>query len=303
MISYKRIKLEHLSKKEKQIYSKMLFPGIEHPSINPHFLDPNESQMVFAAHLQKKPIALLIGKPVTADVWEVASLFVDPTYRRRKIATHLLAQFEKELIKKKVTSVLLNYPHKLLNELDPFLTHVGWEGRKVFALECYFQNVQEFHPPWFEREYRQKSGDYSFFPWNELSDKEKETLVGKVKTGRFPIYYDPFQRESFEPNSSFGLRYKGELVGWSLTHEVKPNLLDFYCLYSEIEQQTKGAPILLLIHSIKGSQKHPFSARFFVNFKQVPLRWIRTVARRLAPYATQVTLYHQAWKSLVKKSE
>lgn len=303
MTTFERIKLEHLTKKEKQIYKKMLSPGIEHPAIDPKFLDPEESQIAIGAFIKKKPIGLLIGKPMGDKVWEIASLFVDPEYRRRKIGTHLMGEFEKEIKHKKISSLIFNYPNRLIPEIDPFLNSLGWGGRHAFAVECFFQDVRDFHPPWFDRVYKEKNKDFEFFPWQKLPLEEKQKLLEKEQSGRFPSYYNPFQRKDFDPNTSFGLRYKGELAGWCITQEFEPKFLDFFCLYSNYDLQTKGIPIQLLIHSIKAAQNTPFSARFFINFKQVSMRWIRTVAKRLAPYATRVTLYHQAWKSLVKKIE
>lgn len=303
MVSYERIKLEHLTKKEKQIYTHLLCPGVDHPATPPRFLDPHESQIVIAALDHQNPIALVIGMPVADGVWEIASLFVEPQFRRRHIGSNLVKQLEKELKRKESLSLLFNYRHALLPEMDPFLRKLGWEGRKVFALECFFQNTRDFHPPWFDRIYKRKNPKFQFFPWGELTDEEKTSLIKKEESGRFPAYYNPFQRGTFEPQTSFGMRYQGEVVGWCITHEYKPQFLEFFCIYSHYDLQAKGIPMQLLIHSIKASQKSPFSARFFVNFKQVSLRWIRTVAKRLAPYATHVTLYHQAWKTLVKKPE
>lgn len=303
MTTFERIKLEHLTKKEKQIYKGMLCPGIEHPATDPQFLNPEEPQIAIGAFIRKKAIGLLIGKPMGDKVWEIASLYVDPQHRKHKIATHLMAEFEKELKHKKISSLIFNYPNRLIPEIDPFLKSLGWEGRQAFALECFFQDVRDFHPPWFDRVYKEKKKDFEFFPWKDLISEEREKLVEKEQSGRFPTYYNPLQRKTFESHTSFGLRYKGELAGWCITQEYKPKSIDFFCLYSNYELQSKGLPIQLLIHSIQAAQAYPFSARFFVNFKQVSMRWIRTVAKRLAPYATTVTLYHQAWKSLVKKIE
>ena len=300
MISYDRIKLEHLSKKEKQIYKGLLCPGVDHPEQDPHFFDPEIPQIGIAAVFQKKPIGLLIGRYVDTGVWEIISLFVEPEHRRRKIGTHLMKALEKELKPKNLNSLLFNYKNDLIPLLDPFLAQLDWDGRKSFALECFFEDTRKFHPAWFDRQYKLKNPEFEFFPWKDLKNGEKEELLKQKESGRFPVYYDPFQRGTFEPHTSFGLRYNGRLAGWCLTHEIKPHFLDFFCLYSDYDLQAKGVPIQLLIHSIKAAQNTPFSARFFVNFKQVSLRWIRTVAKRLAPYATRVTLYHQAWKKLSK---
>ena len=83
---------------------------------------------------------------------------------------------------------------------------------------------------------------------------------------------------------SKGLRYKGEVVGWCVTHKMSHDMLRFTTLYIHNEKKRLGPSIRLLINTIKQQQRSPYRWTVFeLNLKQTDESWKKFVRRRLAP--------------------
>src|SRR5262249_16803456 len=133
----------------------------------------------------------------------------------------------------------------------------------------------------------------------DLTGREIALLKEKVKQA-VPPYSDPFKEAPFDKATSLILKEGEEIIGWMVTQK-KDGVLRFDYIYVDYHYQGKFYAMNLLIKSIQLSQKLHQKGRFLVNFNQVRMAWIRTVRKRLIPYASRVTLYHQAWKKIQPK--
>ena len=302
MYSIEKLNLKKLTKRQRKAYHALLAPTWESPYQPLKLLDPEEPKQIALAVLEyKRPVGLLVAKEILEKTWEIHSLFILESHRRMHLASKLLKKLEKELFYKKVTSLVMMYKFAESPVIDLFLNKNGWEGKRPILIECFFQDAKAFNPPWYTRNYPFPTHT-EIFMWKDIKEAEIEELKRKCEQKLIPAGVDPFQGDaSFDPNTSVGLRLKGEIVAWIITRLRPPSTLDFFAIYIDPAHQSKSYILHLLIKCTQLLQKEGVkSVFFFVNLIQSPMRWIRTIRKRLIPYASKVTLYEQAWKELRK---
>ena len=107
----------------------------------------------------------------------------------------------------------------------------------------------------------------------------------------FPDQLNPFQDEAFiEPLNSLGLRYKGEIVGWMITHRTARDTIRYTAIYIREDLQEFGLAIPLLIESIKrqvGNEEDPVDKATFIAFMEMKAM-VRFVRRYMAPYVDEL---------------
>lgn len=299
MYRFERLKVENLTKNERKAYKELLAPPYESSHFPLGLLDPHVSQIAVAALAQGKPVGLLVAKRVEESVWNIFSLHVDSAHENKRLEEHLIEALEKELQKIDASALLIDYKLSDAPKMDPFLNKLHWNGKRSIGLLCEFEDVSSFHPPWFEQAYPLPAG-FEIFPWKDLTPPEKARILERQQKKLIPQDFHPFAGSgTFEPRTSLGLRYQGEVVGWAITRLLNPQLLDYFCIYVDYSFQARGIGMFLLQQVIKNQQNTNIkTAQFFVNFLHVPMLWIRTVHKRLAPFATKMTLFQQGWKKL-----
>jgi len=299
MYTVEKLNLKRLTKKQSKIYHALLHPAWESPYFPLGLLDPKKtSQIALAALENLKPIALLVASEQTGEPWQIHSFYIEPEHRDKGLEEKLLKKLEKELpIQAKM--VVFNYKFSDSPYFDPHLEKLGWEGKRPVMADCFYDNIRDFHPPWFEKPLILPP-EFEIFFWKELKPEESELIKNWANTRQIPPIIDPFQGDgSFEPTTSLGLRYNGEIVGWMVNRLLPPSTLLYLCFYMRHDLQSKGYSMQLLKRSIQLQQMGPIkSAYFFVNFLHSRLNWLEAVEKHLAPVATKFTLYLQAWKTL-----
>lgn len=231
------------------------------------------------------------GKPVG-----IAVASADPHSERSIIhvlsSPELLPSMEDALKK-------INKPHMwlIVEERVPFreaLTPLGWKGPQLYKSTYYFDALA-FHPPWLERSYP-TSQKYQLFPWGSLRKEEKERIEYYTAQGRYLSEMYPW-RYDIDLTTSFGLRYEGEVVGWSITQRVKPDVLQYAALYVEREHRHRGEIIKLLMESMRAQQRAEIpDAEFFVMPMIAPAKWGDFIKKRLAPLAYRIKRELLYWK-------
>ncbi len=92
------------------------------------------------------------------------------------------------------------------------------------------------------------------FLWKEITQQEKqEILQKKQKQNWYPDILSPFQHEAkMDLATSAGLRYKGKIVGWMITHRLKPDTVEFTAAFVDqgaagggLRKQSLFLPILV----------------------------------------------------------
>lgn len=248
-----------------------------------------------------KPIGLLLASFFDAVRFaEVHSLFVAGQYRGQHLGTQLLSVLEGILRPLRCNSISFVYPAEAdyTSYLQKILQALAWEGPRPFMTYCKF-NGRTFQPPWLRADYEHSMG-FTVFPWSQLTDPERKKIESHLKKGIVPLSVSPFRNENrIEPINSLGLRFKGDVIGWMVTHRDDPDTIRYTALYIHHNYYMSGEAIKLLCDAIWRQKKADIPwAILNVNVTLSPPRWLRFLERRLVPYAIEVTHDLNAWKPL-----
>ncbi len=304
MYTIRRLNLSKITKNKLATYIPLLKQGFVPLFEPPNLLDPkNKSLVVFSAEIDKNPVGLLIATSMRdKDILEIQSLFAIPGEQASDIRLKIVDALTHYALDKKYRMLIAVYAAQapFLEEWECTFIQSNWDGKRVVMLDLYFDDCQQFHPPWLEKNYSLDPG-FEMFSWKDLTPEEAESIKQARENGAIPLAVYPFAGDaSFEPLTSVGLRYKGEVVAWMITRLVAPDTLCYNALYSDYDLQMKGYAILLLIDAVKRQQRlSPYrKAIVRINMLDVSTSWIRFVRRRGVPYASKSTEYCQAWRQL-----
>lgn len=255
-------------------------------------------------NLATKPLAIVvehndvaIGLALTSfypyGPAEIHSLYIEPDHRHQGLGTLLLDKIQQILKEQHSTSIHLRYPTG--SPLESFLQSKGWKTAYL-TLSSYLIYAPSFHPQWLDR-IPEKLKNFTVFPWRMLRPEEKESLKKQIYQHRVPAEISPFKEEKLiEPLNSLGLRYRGEVVGWIITHRLSRDTIRYTALYIHHEYLKSLAWIALLANAIRIQCSSPVHwALFEINPFQVDKEWKRFVEKRLAPHASARFDVFQAW--------
>lgn len=265
------------------------------------FLTRKENTIAFGATYQGLPIGILIAecKPLIQTAL-IQTIFVMEEHRHHGVGTQLLEAFHEEL--KKLNYLLLLFTYSSDEPWAPSLEHIiatlGWPKPRIVEIECLF-DAFTFDPPWIHLQITLPTG-YNTFPWAELLPDQRRKLMHQQKSGLFPENLSPFNAEQqIEQLNSLGLEYKGEVIGWMITHRIAPDTIRYSSLFIQRRWQMSGVAILLLRDSIlKQKQSEVHWAKLRLNIGDTESSWLQFVKRRLMPYAHHITTHKEAWKQL-----
>lgn len=303
--TYTQVDLKTLDSHSKDLYSSLTDPQFRCclDGRSPHNM-AEAPVFAFAAHKQEIPVGLILGSffPATR-ITQVHSIYVAEKSRNQHIATNLFAHFE-QLVSDKGCQIL-THQYPLENALTPILEHIfslqKWEN-KLFSIHCHFD--QSFSAPWMKKRFVFPDG-FEEFLWSSLTNEERQKLLWQEQQGVFPTELSPFRdEEHFEPLNSLGLRYKGEVIGWMVTHRIKPDTIKYSALYIQKDLESLGVAVHLLRDSINRNihSSIPY-ATLDVNIEQSSPRWLAFIDKNIVPYTTSTTHTKQAWKCLRMKDE
>lgn len=182
---------------------------------------------------------------------DLLDLYVLPDYRRAGIATALLATIEETLAHQAVGAIGALYRadehtdawHSLLTKAgwsEPVLTNrVFWNCRTVRGAEWVAR--YQFRPP------------YEVFTWTELTTAEEAQIAKRGEEGWYPPHFSPFNRPmtAWDPETSVGLRYHNEVVGWVLALREAPDRLFVEIMFVDPPLQQLGRGFMLVGESTR----------------------------------------------------
>lgn len=248
-------------------------------------LDSNPSLVAVGASSLGQPVGLAIAQ-IDSDSTsaEILSLFVIAAYRCNGIGTALLTRLESELSHRGCKQAELVYITG--KSTTPILEHLlqkcHWTVPQPRMLVCK-TTEKMVDAPWMNR-YNLPSS-FTIFPWTDLTEDERLAIQKRqAEEPWIPQDLIPFQYEkTLEPLNSLGLRYKGEVVGWVITHRLDSNTIRYTCSFVQQELQRMGRMIPLLVEAIKRQYK----AKIFKAIWAVPVSrpaMLNFVKRRMADY-------------------
>jgi len=202
--------------------------------------------------------ASFLGQAVgVAVAWQdteranLLDLYVLPDYRRAGIGTALLAAVEEEARRSGVSALHALYR---ANEHTPafegLLAAQGWTTPRLQS-KVFWTSCSAGYDGWSQR-YRFRP-PYEPVPWAEITPAERQAIARRGEEGWYPDNLSPFNRpdDDWDAETSLGLRYKGEVVGWLLTIREFPDQIRVEIMFVDPPLQRLGRGILLICEMIR----------------------------------------------------
>ncbi|MGH9163141.1 MAG: hypothetical protein ACRD2X_24530, partial [Vicinamibacteraceae bacterium] len=183
--------------------------------------------------------------------------------------------------------------------LERVLAKRGWGTPEVRAHMVRCTPEELSRTSWFDR-VSLTGSDLTIFPWAELTEQERAELVRSheasswIAEGLEPWRHDHY---GFEPTSSVGLRYKGRVVGWIITHRLGPEAVRFTTGFVRDDLARRGLLYALWTASTvrlrdAGCQWCTWATP--VRFKQMTA----VIERRCLPWVSEVSASYGSSKEL-----
>ncbi|MCP4373574.1 MAG: GNAT family N-acetyltransferase [Deltaproteobacteria bacterium] len=243
-------------------------------------------------------LILAVSHP-DGDSVEVLSLFVALEHRRQGLGLTLLTTLENILANKNCNRLNLvyqtNWPD--IAAIEGLLQKSGWSLPQTHMLLCKTTATQISKAPWLQKTYNLPN-PLTIFPWANLTLVERQTLQHQQAKPWFPPILTPFQEEDkVEWLNSLGLRTQHQIVGWMITHRLKPDTIQYSALFVRPPYQNLGAGTFLLVEAIRRQFVADIpKGVFMINIKDKAM--LTFMQRRLQPYLTALAESRQVSKQL-----
>jgi GNAT superfamily N-acetyltransferase len=211
----------------------------------------------------------------------------------QSVGNALCDYLQRDLVShKSVQAIGLEYPedHADAPAIEKIVIEQGWSLPKRYLIRCHF-TLASFNPDWFQRllAYPLPSA-YTLFQWDELTLSEKKRISHMVEQGMVLPFLSPyFHDQPIERINSLGLRYKGTLIGWCITHRLDETTVRYSTLFVDKDFHMKGIAIRLLAAAIQLQKQSPIPFGLFeANLQKIDRPWRSFIDKRLIPYADKV---------------
>jgi GNAT superfamily N-acetyltransferase len=249
----------------------------------------------FVAKSEGVPIGLALAElplgpkspPVESEnTPEVLSLFVRPENRNKGIATALLERLEEQVRGRGFPKVKAVYMGDRPGNaaLQRVLAKRGWSAPAVRTVTLRFTPQGARNTPWYGRV--RLSDEYQIFPWSELTSEERERARrSQAESQWIPPGLEPWMHDfhSFDPISSLGLRYGGNVVGWVINHRVSPTTVRFTCSFMRKDLGRRGRILPLYTASLQRLEEAGCKECLFITPIEFPTM-VSFVKDRCAPW-------------------
>ncbi|MCW5315533.1 GNAT family N-acetyltransferase [Nostoc sp. KVJ3] len=207
--------------------------------------------IAIGASVSDKPVGLALAEILGDGSAKLLSIFVESNYRRLGIGTALVNTLEEELILRYCRSIEIIYiaDQSTTLALECLLKKCNWPSAKPRMLLCKTTTDDMTNAPWMKLS--RLPASYEIFPWVEITPQERLALKKQqeekqwMASDAIPFDYE----QDLEPINSIGLRYKGEVVGWLITHRTAPDTIRYTCSYVRPDIQKMGRIIPLYIRA------------------------------------------------------
>ncbi len=228
-------------------YLLMLAPGLRHPLLGG---EDDAAQIVLGATFWGQPAGVAIAYR-GADSARLLDIYVLPSYRQAGIGRALLAAVEEACrLAGKSRVQALYCPNEQTPAFEALLVKEGWAAPLVRS-RVYWTSCSAGYDGWAQR-YRFRA-PYEPVLWAEISEAERQVIARRGEGGWYPPHLDPLTRPTgdWDPKTSLGLRYKGEVVGWLLTLREAPDQIRVEIMFVDPPLQRLGRGILLICEMIR----------------------------------------------------
>lgn len=199
------------------------------------------------------PIGLIVAEFPTARTARVLSWYVTPPQRGRGIGGALLAALEQAAAEHGAACLETAFRSDLPEApaIDRLLHRRGWATPQPW-LSIFATTMDRMaRVPWLAR--CRLPRDYEIFSWRDLAAAERTSIVESQEQRRwYPEVLSPFQHEDrIEAINSLGLRYRGAVVGWLITHRTATDTIQYTALFVRRDLQRLGRGLPLIAEALR----------------------------------------------------
>ena len=188
--------------------------------------------LAVGARLDGAPVGLALAS-LCAEHASLRSVTVDPLRRRQGIARSLLPAMQAALRRAGAARVeaIFTGGHESAPAIRGLLRAAGWAEPQPHMLQCR-AGVSALQAPVL-RDARPPGPEFEIFRWTALTTAERRSLFASQRASPWiPPDLEPWRHEgNCFPLNSLGLRYRGEVVGWCLTHVIGPRVCQYTCSF------------------------------------------------------------------------
>ncbi len=256
------------------------------------------------ARVDEKPIGLALCEIVSPEIAELRSIFVLPQYRQQGVARALLNKAESEGRQRGCSKLLVLYQDQGVDSeaLAHLLKVNSYSPPEFSGLVCKSRDRGKIlNAPFLKKSLLPPSCEV--FLWKNLPQAERTFIKDRQKHSPwYPEILSPFSNEAeIEYLNSLGLRYRGEIAGWVITHRISKKTIRYTTSFVREDLQQYGFTAPLLIEAIKIHMASPESfvatdASFIIpaSFEGM----IAFAKKRMLPYLEESFTLYKCTKEL-----
>ncbi len=238
------------------------------------------------------PVGLVVAEqPLRAEDGppELLSVFVAGAHRQRGLATRLVGAMERELARRGAASVEAVYTtgKPSISAIERLFDARGWDAPILRTMTVKFTMAEALGTPWFGRMGLLPAGA-EIFSWVDLTPAERQQL--RESNDRAPWIANSLQpwrhdHLGFDPVSSVGLRYRGEVVGWVINHQIDARTVRFTCSFMRKDLSRRARIVPLYSEAIRRLSETGCEVCTLVTPTVYP-GMIEFLRRHCSPYAS-----------------
>jgi GNAT superfamily N-acetyltransferase len=291
--------IDDLRRTDELSCEKMTFPAYRHLlTLEPTFRLPGEAEQRpvrafgVVGRYGDRPVGLALAEMPTREADgapELLSLFVEPPHRREGLATALVEAVEDGLRDRGFDLVEAVYMtgKAAVAAVERIFETRGWQAPELRTITVKFTMQEALSTPWYGRMGLLPAGA-EIFAWKDLTPAERQQLVeSNERSPWIANSLQPWRHDTigFDPVSSVGLRYRGEVVGWVINHRVDARTVRFTCSFMRKDLSRRARIVPLYSEALRRLSEAGCEFCTFVTPTVYPgmLEFIR---RHCAPYAS-----------------
>lgn len=279
---------------DKAKYSRLTFPSYRDRF---HQLEDPRVKILIAETNNGTPVGLIVAdiEDQKSRVLCLRSIFIEPAYRKREIATAFLTEAIQDWLQSgyRVTTVWTG-KLKQAQAFERLLARCNFTGffDRIFFFEGYAHRVAS--ADWFSQFKSQPTGAYQIVSWSEqpVSQKTASSL------GAPEILSPNFRMEFIEPSASKVLLCNGKPIGWQLVHQFEEKLdgLSYSRCWVHADHRSQARGLRLIAHCIAThATERPDRPIGYFEVMGDNQRMLNLYHRHLVPNALRAYSSRQAW--------
>ncbi len=292
-----------LKPSESAAYTQMTFPSYRSLLGS---IGRDGSIIALGASLLDRPVGLVLAQ-IQPDgrTAIVHSIYVGPEHRGQGVATALLTQMERALDEHGVVRVHAVYMTGKPSTpgLERVLQKCDWTPPQTEALRAKLSADALKTVPWLT--WDRLSPGFCIFPWHDLTDDDRDSIARRQEAEAWmPPELIPFRYDrDFEPQTSLGLRYQGQVAGWMVNHALDSSTLRMTSAWVRKDLQRVGRCIPLCALAAASSKRGVEAGfQYFIWMAYLHQKGMAAFTQRwVAPYSVAFSESRKTEKRLSGK--